>query len=110
MSDVPRISALADQAGAMMRSGRGEDAARLWDQVIAAAPEHPQALFHLGQHALLRKDYTRARTLLERAARAAPKEPAIPLNLSFVHRASGDQTAEMAALTGALAIDPYFYP
>jgi aspartate beta-hydroxylase len=110
MADDPRIRAMADQAGAMMREGRAEDAARLWEQVIAASPEHPLALFHLGQHALMRKDHTRARALLERAARAAPKEPAVPLNLAFVHRATGDSAAEMAALTDALAIDPYFWP
>jgi hypothetical protein len=83
---------------------------RLWGEVATAVPEHPQALFHLGQHALLRKDHARAQALLERAGRALPTEPAIPLNLSFVHRANGDATAEMAALTAALAIDPYFYP
>jgi hypothetical protein len=55
-------------------------------------------------------DLSRAQSLLERAGRALPDEPAIPLNLSFVHRATGDGAGEMAALTTALAIDPYFYP
>jgi aspartyl/asparaginyl beta-hydroxylase (cupin superfamily) len=110
MSDDARVRGLVDAAGAAMRAGRIDEAARLWGEVVAAAPEHPQALFHLGQHALMRKDYARAQTLLERAGRALPGEPAIPLNLSFVHRATGDAAAEMAALTNALGIDPYFYP
>jgi tetratricopeptide (TPR) repeat protein len=110
MADDARVRGLVDAAGAMMRSGRADDAARLWEQVLAAAPDHPQALFHLGQHALMRKDLSRAQSLLERAGRALPDEPAIPLNLSFVHRATGDGAGEMAALTTALAIDPYFYP
>jgi len=93
-----------------MRQGRADEAARLWERVLAAEPEHPQALFHLGQDALIRKNLARARDLLERAARAAPREPAVPLNLSFVFRATGDGAAEMAALTAALTIDPYFYP
>lgn len=110
MADEMRIMGLTDQAGALMRAGRVDEAARAWEQVLALNPSHPQALFHLGQHALLRKDHARARTLLERAGKAAPNEPAIPLNLSFVHRATGDAEHEMAALTGALAIDPWFYP
>ncbi|HEX9159680.1 MAG TPA: aspartyl/asparaginyl beta-hydroxylase domain-containing protein, partial [Rhizomicrobium sp.] len=110
MVDDARVRGLAEQAAALMRAGRAEEAARAWGEVLALAPEHPQALFHSGQHAMLRKDYSRARTFFERAGRAAPKEPAIALNLAFVHRATGDATAEMAALTRALAIDPYFYP
>jgi aspartate beta-hydroxylase len=105
-----RDRALAEAAQEAMRAGRAGDAARLWEQLLATAPDHALALFHLGQHALLRKDTSRARELLERAGRAAPKEPAVPLNLSFVHRTTGDAAAEMAALTAALSIDPYFYP
>jgi aspartate beta-hydroxylase len=101
---------VVDAAQEAMRQGRADEAARLWEKLLAAAPDHPQALFHLGQHALMRKDIVRARELLERATQAAPREPAIPLNLSFVFRATGDTAAEMTALTSALTIDPYFYP
>ena len=110
MADEARVRGLAEQAAALMRAGRADEAARAFEQVLATNPSHAQALFHLGQHALMRKDTARARALLERACTAAPKEPAIPLNLAFVHRATGDSDAEMAALTAALAIDPYFYP
>ncbi len=74
------------------------------------APDHPEALFNLGQHALYRKDAKAAVQMLERAQQMAPREPAVALNLSFAHRALGDVHAEGAALTVALAIDPYFYP
>ncbi len=105
-----RIAELIGGALEAMRAGRAAEAARLWEQVLVAAPEHPRALFHLGQHALLRKDFAQARERLEHAARVAPQDPAIPLNLSFLHRATGDTGAELAALTAALSIDPYFYP
>ncbi len=105
-----RIGNLVAAAQSAMRAGRHDEAAQLWSEVHSADAEHPQALFHLGQHALMRKDTGRARQLLQRAAKAAPREPAIPLNLSFVHRATGDAAAELAALTDALAIDPYFFP
>jgi aspartyl/asparaginyl beta-hydroxylase (cupin superfamily) len=104
------VNAVAERAGEAMRAGRPDDAARLWEQVLTLAPGHPQALFHLGQHALLRREPQRARELLERACLAAPREPSIPLNLSFVFRATGEKDSEMAALTAALSIDPYFFP
>jgi len=110
MADEARVRGLADAAGAAMRSGRPDDAARLWDDVLAASPEHPQALFHAGQLALMRRDFVAARSFLERAANAAPKDPVIPLNLSFLFRMTGDAVAEDAALTAALTIDPYFFP
>jgi aspartyl/asparaginyl beta-hydroxylase (cupin superfamily) len=105
-----RTAELVAAAQDAMRAGRGEQAAHLWEQVLVAAPAHPRALFHLGQFALMRKDFARARERLERAAHVAPNDPAVPLNLSFLHRATGDADAEMAALTAALSIDPYFYP
>jgi aspartate beta-hydroxylase len=105
-----RIPELVGAAQDAMRAGRIADAARLWEQVLVVAPDHPRALFHLGQHALMQRDYAQARKRLERASSAAPNDPTIPLNLSFVHRASGDTEAELAALTSALSVDPYFYP
>jgi aspartate beta-hydroxylase len=93
-----------------VQSGRMDEAARLWGQVLELAPEHPQALFHLAQYRLMQKDAAGAATLFERAASADPKAPAIPLNLSFAHRAKGDTAAELAALDHALALDPYYLP
>jgi aspartate beta-hydroxylase len=93
-----------------MQSGRLDEAARLWAQVLATAPEHPQALFHLGQHKLMQKDVVSALNLLERAAKADPNAPAIPLNIAFAQRTAGNAAAELAALDRALTTDPYFLP
>lgn len=87
-----------------------DDAARAWARVLDHTPEHPQALLHLGQLRLYSKDPLGARGLLERAAKADPRNPVIPLNLAFTHRATGDGQGEMASLTRSLAIDPYFFP
>jgi aspartyl/asparaginyl beta-hydroxylase (cupin superfamily) len=105
-----RIDDIAASALLRTRMGQIEQANKLWKELLAVAPEHPQALFHLGQHALYARDLTAAQTLLERAVAAEPKEPAIALNLSFVYRAKGDAAAELGALSRALSIDPYFYP
>jgi aspartate beta-hydroxylase len=106
----PRVSGLAQSARMALESGRVDESARLWGQVLAVAPDHPEALFNLGQHALYRKDAQGAVQMLERAQQLAPREPMVALNLSFAHRALGDLQAEAAALATALAIDPYFYP
>jgi aspartyl/asparaginyl beta-hydroxylase (cupin superfamily) len=105
-----RVAEFTNAAQQAMQAGRQEEAAGHWMTVLSLAPEHPQALFHLGQLALMRRDTQRARDLFERAAKAAPQEPAVPLNLSFLFRLTGEASAEMAALTRALTIDPYFYP
>lgn len=106
----PRVSGLAQSARMALESGRVDESARLWGQVLAIAPDHPEALFNLGQHALYRKDAKAAVQMLERAQQLAPREPMVALNLSFAHRALGDLQGEAAALGTALAIDPYFYP
>ena len=105
-----RVGALVLAAFSSMRERRLDEAAQTWKQVLELVPDHPQALFHLGQHLLYCKDPLGARVLLERAALADPKNPAIPLNLAFTYRAVGDGAGEMAALTRSLTIDPYFFP
>ncbi len=93
-----------------MLERRLDEAARVWSDVLAIAPGHSQALFHLGQHRLFRKDLLGARGLLEQAAKADPQNPSVALNLAFVFRAAGDAESEMAWLTRSLTIDPYFFP
>lgn len=101
---------LAAAAEGAMQAGRLDEAARLWERVLAEAPDHPRALLHLGQHMLHRGDVARARDLLERAVAADPKNPLAALNLSFVFRATGDAAGEGMALARALAADPYYLP
>ncbi|HTQ15523.1 MAG TPA: aspartyl/asparaginyl beta-hydroxylase domain-containing protein [Rhizomicrobium sp.] len=106
----PRVTALAQSARVALEGGRADESARLWGQVLSLAPDHSEALFNLGQHALYRKDARAAVQMLERALALAPREPMVALNLAFAHRALGDAHGESAALEKALAIDAYFYP
>jgi aspartyl/asparaginyl beta-hydroxylase (cupin superfamily) len=105
-----RVAQLSRFAYDAMRAGRVEEAARMWQQVLDLAPGHPQALFHLGIYALSRKDAARARQLLGQAANADPNAPGIAVNLSYAFRDLGDVENEMAAITRALVIDPYYFP
>jgi aspartyl/asparaginyl beta-hydroxylase (cupin superfamily)/Tfp pilus assembly protein PilF len=105
-----RIEALTQSALKLMRERRLDEAAQAWRSVLMLQPQHPQALLHLGQHHLFRKQPGEALALLERAERADARNPVVPLNTAFAHRAAGDLGKEMAALTRSLALDPYFFP
>jgi len=104
------IDALIDTARRAARAGRLDEAARAWEQVRLAAPDHTEALYFFGQRALAQGDARTAAQWLARATQLAPKEALIPLALANAHRLLNDNTGEMAALEAALKADPYCYP
>lgn len=106
----PRANQLVQLARETMRAGRVSEAMRIWQQVVAIAPAHAQALFHLGAYALYRKEPARAQKLLSEAAEADPNAAPIALNLAYAYRDLGDAENESAAITRALTIDPYYFP
>jgi aspartate beta-hydroxylase len=104
------LAALVQSALQLMRERRLDEAAAAWQGILKLAPDQPQALLHLGQHHIFRKQPAEALALLSRAERADAKNPVVPLNVSFAYRLTGDAKKEMAALIRSLAIDPYFFP
>jgi aspartyl/asparaginyl beta-hydroxylase (cupin superfamily)/predicted TPR repeat methyltransferase len=106
----PRIMELVRAAEQSAQSGRADDAWRQWESVLKLDPNHPRALFRLGERALRAGDLESARAMLKQAAAAAPNEPGIFLNLALVERARGDMNAELAALDRALVIDEALLP
>jgi len=105
-----QLAEFVRSAGAAMQAGRIDDAAELWERVLSASPNHPQALLHLGQHRLFLGDAKGSLTLLERAAQVDPGNPVVPLNLAAAYRALCDSQSELAALARALVIDRHFFP
>jgi len=93
-----------------MGERRLDEAAAAWQSVLDLSPNHPEALLRLGQHQNYRTRPAEALRLLERAEIADPRNPAVPLNISYAHRLNGDTEREDAALTRSLNIDPYFFP
>jgi aspartyl/asparaginyl beta-hydroxylase (cupin superfamily) len=93
----------------LARSGRGDEAARLWMSALEIDPGNVEALLALGQMALSRRDPTAALPLLQRAA-VPGTHPMAELCLALAHKDLGDVVAEATAVRRALAIDPYFYP
>lgn len=106
----PTLNELSQSALNLMTSGRADEAVRIWERVLSLDPRHPKANLYLAQNVLLKGDARRALGLLSVAREVSPKDPVVFLNLSFVHRALGNETAELEALEGALAADPYCFP
>ena len=101
-----KVAQLAGEAERLARAGQRQAAARLWDQVLALAPEHSGALNHLGAQALASGDVAGAEALLSRAVRG-PAPPAIAhANLARVRLAQGDTDAALAELDRALKLEP----
>lgn len=104
------VDQLARQAGQLANAGRWHEAERLWLEVRRLQPQHPQALFSLGVHALQRGDVTGACDLLRAARAVAPNDLLVLMTLSTAHRQLGDAEAEREAIEAALAVDAYFLP
>nr|WP_217352644.1 aspartyl/asparaginyl beta-hydroxylase domain-containing protein [Sphingomonas sp. ID1715] len=96
-------------AAAEQRAQRPHVAVQYLEQIVAIAPDHPQALNSLGTHALSTGDFARARDLFTKAAAADPKEPVLWLNVARAARELGDDAGELAALDQILAIDARFF-
>jgi hypothetical protein len=87
------------------QQGRPADVAREIEAALRLRPDHPAALNMLGMEAMRRNDVPAARKHFEAATRADPSAAALWLNLAKVHRLSGDDSAERAALESALETD-----
>jgi aspartate beta-hydroxylase len=104
------VPALAQQARELARAGRAAEAALLWQRVVAVDPNHTEALLALATQALARRDPDAALQMLEHAATSAPRDPMIQVYTAVALKNLGRPVEELAALSRALAIDPYFYP
>lgn len=99
-------------AGLAFSQSRLDEAERLWQQVRAAEPQHPQASYSLAMHAMRRGQPQAAREYLHEALGAVPpgQRPMVQVSLAVVLRELGDEAGELAAIEAALAEDPYFLP
>jgi len=104
------IAQLAEQASQLAKSGRWDDAERVWLEVRSRDPKHAQALFSLGVHALRRGDGLAARELLLAARTSAPADLLVLMTLCAAQRHLGDAAAEREAIEAALTVDAYFLP
>ena len=103
--NVREIETKLGMARQAQRAGQVEAAARLCQEVLAVAGEHPAALNILGRQALAGDRPAAAAALFRRAITADPAAPELHMNLATALRACDDLPGERAALEGALAID-----
>ena len=104
------VTQLAEQAMQSARSGRTEEAEKLWREILGAQPRHTQALRNLGTHAMQRGDTGEALKLLEAARLTAPTDLFVLLMLADARKTAGDADGEFEAIQWALAVDPLYVP
>ena len=88
------------------QQGRGADASRLYDQILAAQPSHPGALHLKGVLALQAGDYPAASRLIEQSVALEPRHALAYSNLGIAYRAQDRMLESIAALETAIGIDP----
>lgn len=98
---------LLQLGGALERSGRWTEAKPLLERVVALAPDSATALNHLGYAMAERdEDLPRAISLLERANRLRPKEPAFIDSLGWALFRAGQPEKALPLIQSAVAADP----
>ena len=98
------------QARELVKAGRADEAALVWQRILAIKPAHVEALVQLGTHALSRSADETALALFEQAAAVSQGDPMLPVYIAVASRALGRTQTELEAVTRALTIDPYFLP
>jgi len=89
------------------QAGRLAEAEQIFHQVLAAAPEHPDALHQLGIAALRGSRLDEAAQWIERAIAAHPA-PAFYSNLGLVYREQHRFAAALAAFQKAIELQPNY--
>ncbi|MEO8758940.1 MAG: tetratricopeptide repeat protein [Devosia sp.] len=86
--------------------GQTADAAGLYEQILAARPDHAGALHLKGVLALQAGDYPAAIALIERSVAIEPRHALAFSNLGVALRAEDRMLESIAAIEKALALDP----
>lgn len=105
MTANPAAAALPD-ALRLHDAGRLAEAEPLFEAVLAAEPDHAEALYRLGVIALQSQRHARGADLLRRAIAARPDQPAAHANLGYALRALGELLAALDAYDRAIALRP----
>jgi Flp pilus assembly protein TadD len=87
-------------------AGRNEEAARAYEQLLAATPNDPFAQEGLGRMQYRLGNYAAAAPLLQRAAGARSDDPVLQQELAYALQATGNATAAIEVYNKVLALAP----
>ena len=102
----PDVPALLSQAQALQRESRLDDAARLYDDILALEPGHEEALLVSARLEGRRGRLDVARTRLHAALARNPNNARAHADLGNVLRLAGDVQDALESYETALALDP----
>ncbi len=100
-----QIRFLQAHAEELVREQNHEDAERIFEQILKAAPRNISALRYLAGRAIEKQDLDRARSLILRAIQIAPRRPELYQNLAIVLRAKGNLEEALSAYNTALGFN-----
>ncbi len=103
--DARHARAMMGEARALIALGRAADARPVAEDVLAGAPEDPEALLLAGAARSAAGDPDAALEALTRARRFAPQRADIAQRIGDVLRARGDRAGAQTAYYDALALD-----
>ena len=107
---LQEINALEAEAVRAVRTGRDEEANRLWGRILQIDSSHGRTLTALGQHAFRQGDMQSARVAYQRLVDADGSDPRQWINLALACRNLRDEPGEENAIQHALTLDPMDLP
>ncbi len=93
-------------AGRLADAGRNEEAARAYEQLLAASPGDPFAQEGLGRMQYRLGNYAPAIPLLQRAVGARSDDPVLQQELAYALQSTGDARGAIEAYSKVLALAP----
>src|SRR5690348_5484883 len=90
------------------RAGNANDAARLYRQVLAAAPNNAQVLHLLGVALHQQREHAQAVDYLRRAIEIVPNQPQFHADLAMAYVGAGNGGAAIAAMRTVTQLAPEY--
>ncbi len=100
------MSAQLKRASALAQAGRFAEAARIYREVLARAPEHAEAAHFLGVCLVRSGNRNEGLPLLERSLRLAPANAMYRVNYGLLLAEAGDVAGAASQLEAALQLEP----
>ena len=103
-SQLRQVENLAVRGQTALAEGKLDEAARIFERILRAAPNDAYAARMLGKTHAAKGDVASARRYLERAVSLAPLDPTVQLNLADVLEPLGEYEAAATAIQRAIGL------